>query len=362
MIATFPHMGHLHVIIRTLFEELGIPTLPPPENTRRTLEIGAEHSPETVCLPFKLSLGNFMEALQAGADTIVTCGGIGPCRLGYYAEVQRGILQKQGYTFDMIILEPTAGSLISAVRRIVKGKSLGEIYKAFQIANCKMTVLDELEAQLRKVRAVEVHKGSANQCWQQILNDIKAARGVEDIRQIYQTSAQILAAIQRNEEINPLNIGVVGEIYLMLEPFANLRLELKLAELGAAVCYTQSLTEYVRLHLLGLKKNRLQFQALMQQAGKFLKYPVGGHGVKTIGNAAMARDHAFDGVIQVLPFTCMPEVIAKNILPSVAALSGIPVLSLTFDEQSGEAGLMTRLEAFIDLLGSHKNRALSLNL
>lgn len=356
MIATFPHMGHLHIIIKTLFEELGIPTLPPPENTLRTLEFGAAHSPETVCLPFKLSLGNFMEALQAGADTIITCGGIGPCRLGYYAEVQRGILRQEGYAFDMIVLEPNVGSFFSAVRRLVKGKSFSDIYKAFQIGNCKMIVIDELESQLRIVRAVELHRGSADNCWQRFLIDLEDAREIEDIRQIYQASSQALVAVQRNETKNPLNIGVVGEIYLMMEPFANLRLEHKLARLGASVHYTQSLTEYVSLHLLGLHQYRLQFQAIIQQAGRFLKYPVGGHGLKTIGNAAMARIHAFDGIIQVLPFTCMPEVIAKNILPSVAAVSGTPVLSLTFDEQSGEAGLMTRLEAFIDLLSNRKNR------
>jgi len=52
----------------------------------------------------------------------------------------------------------------------------------------------------------------------------------------------------------------------------------------------------------------------------------------------------------MFPFTCMPEIVAKNILPKVSNDMDIPVLSLAFDEQSGEAGIVTRLEAFIDLL------------
>ena len=50
-----------------------------------------------------------------------------------------------------------------------------------------------------------------------------------------------------------------------------------------------------------------------------------------------------------MPFTCMPETIAKSILPQVSRDLGIPVLSLVIDEMTGRAGVATRLEAFTDL-------------
>jgi predicted nucleotide-binding protein (sugar kinase/HSP70/actin superfamily) len=46
----------------------------------------------------------------------------------------------------------------------------------------------------------------------------------------------------------------------------------------------------------------------------------------------------------------MPEIIADSILPNVVKDFDIPLLTLVIDEQSGRAGLVTRLEAFIDLL------------
>ena len=55
-------------------------------------------------------------------------------------------------------------------------------------------------------------------------------------------------------------------------------------------------------------------------------------------------------MIHLSPFTCMPEIIAKSILPQVSKDLNIPVLSITVDEHTGEAGVITRLEAFIDLL------------
>jgi predicted nucleotide-binding protein (sugar kinase/HSP70/actin superfamily) len=61
------------------------------------------------------------------------------------------------------------------------------------------------------------------------------------------------------------------------------------------------------------------------------------------------RRHGFDGVVHIMPFTCMPETIAKSILPRVSRDVGIPVLSLVIDEMTGKAGVATRLEAFVDL-------------
>ncbi len=65
----------------------------------------------------------------------------------------------------------------------------------------------------------------------------------------------------------------------------------------------------------------------------------------------------YDGMIHIFPFTCMPEVIAKNILPQVSRDAGIPVLSMAFDEQTGVAGVVTRLEAFTDLLHYRRGKA-----
>ena len=65
-----------------------------PEPTRRTLERGAQHSNDFVCAPFKHILGDYIEALERGADVLVQFAG--PCRLGYYGELQESILHDMG--------------------------------------------------------------------------------------------------------------------------------------------------------------------------------------------------------------------------------------------------------------------------
>lgn len=70
------------------------------EPTRRTLEIGSQHSNDYVCAPFKHIMGAYIEALDAGADVLMQF--TGPCRLGYYGELQESILRDMGYDFEML--------------------------------------------------------------------------------------------------------------------------------------------------------------------------------------------------------------------------------------------------------------------
>ena len=50
----------------------------------------------------------------------------------------------------------------------------------------------------------------------------------------------------------------------------------------------------------------------------------------------------------------MPEIVAKSILKTVERDIKIPIMTLVVDEMTGEAGFLTRLEAFIDLISRRK--------
>jgi predicted nucleotide-binding protein (sugar kinase/HSP70/actin superfamily) len=50
----------------------------------------------------------------------------------------------------------------------------------------------------------------------------------------------------------------------------------------------------------------------------------------------------------------MPEIVAQSILPAISEKEGIPCMTMWFDEQSGQAGVNTRLEAFIDMVRRQK--------
>lgn len=356
MLITFPHMGDMSIVLKTLFTGLGCQVSVPPPISKRTLELGMKYSPEAVCLPFKVNLGNFIEALEQGADTLVTCGGIGPCRLGYYAEIQRSILQDLGFHFAMIVVEPAIGNILKQLHQIAPGQSLGSIYSAFRLAIAKMNALDTIQRKVHVLRPREIQPGQSDALRHQAVIAIDAARDLTALAAVRQETETKLSSIKLRPNIKPLRIGIVGEIYVMLEPFMNQALDRHLGNLGVEVHQTMFLSDYVNGHLLRKQEYLKRLQQLAGLAQPYLHHTIGGHSLKTIGCTVNMGQENYDGVIHVFPFTCMPEVVAKNILPKVSRDAGIPVLSLTFDEQSGEAGLITRLEAFVDLLEYRRSK------
>ncbi len=349
MSVTFPHMGTLHIVLKALLTALGVRAVPPPPTSKTTLEIGARYSPETACLPFKTTLGNFIQALGAGADTILTCGGQGPCRLGYYANIQRDILRDLGYKFSMIVIEPDIASVWQALRRLTPG-GLRPVWPAFRLAGAKLRALDAIEQAACRARPRAAVAAAVDAERLGALAAVDAAATPAAVEGAVATSLRRLASLPAGGWPEPLRVGLVGEIYVMLESCVNGDLIRRLGQMGVEIHPTMLLGDYVATHILRDRAALRRSTAVVDAAAPFLGHYVGGHGIKSIGYTAAMGRTGFDGMIHVFPFTCMPEIIAKNILPGVSEKAGIPVLSLAFDEQTGEAGTVTRLEAFVDLL------------
>ncbi|MCL4515128.1 MAG: CoA protein activase [Firmicutes bacterium] len=360
-------MGTLYIPIKALFENLGLSVVIPPPPSKRTLALGGRYAPEFACLPMKLNIGNYLEALEAGAEVIIMGGGTGPCRFGYYAQVQNEILKDLGYQFEMIVLEPPQGHVLELYRKIrelVGSLSLRDLKYAIQLAWDKVLAIDRLQVEVHRLAGREVERGRVNREFEAGLGAIDRANSFAAIRQAAEESLLKLKAVKvRPPAQKPLRVGIIGEIYMVLEPFANLEVEKHLAEMGVEVVRKIFLGEWVRDHLflnpfrLGRERARL-----LKLARPYLGHFVGGHGLETIANTVEMAGEGVDGVIQIAPFTCMPEIVAESILPRVSQDHGIPSLTLYLDEQSGEAGLLTRLEAFVDLLRRRNLAPLNANL
>ena len=65
---TTPLMGTVQYIIEDLCARWDREYIVPPPNTAKTMKLGVQHGPETACLPLKLTIGNLIEGLEAGAD------------------------------------------------------------------------------------------------------------------------------------------------------------------------------------------------------------------------------------------------------------------------------------------------------
>lgn len=355
----FPHMGHLDIVVKSILENLGQEVIVPPPTSRRTLSLGVRHSPEFACLPFKVNLGNFIEALEKGADTLLMVGdsGKGSCRLGFYARIHQIILRELGYDFRMITLSNRAGGeFVGGLADLGRDKSRKEIVSAFWLGWRKMRLCEQTERRSHRIRPYEVSRGETTRVYRQVIKMIDEAKNISQLREVRRESRVLFGQIEGDRDRRPLRIAVTGEIYVVWEPFVNLNIETKLGEMGVEVERCLWLSENIlhRIHL-DFCNWRSKSRAL-KAAEPYLGYDVGAECNVSVGNTVITKRRGYDGLIHLMPFTCMPEIVAQSILPKVSRHYDMPVLTFILDEHTGEVGMVTRLEAFVDLLRRRREK------
>lgn len=234
----FPIFGHYSCPVRYFVENaLDLEFVRQPDMTRRTIEIGAKYSPDMVCTPYKITLGSLIEALEAGADTIITTMGL--CRLGYYGELQEQTLRDLGYDFEVVnFAEYTTGSnrdYYKALKKMnpkLKAVTAGKV----GLVSVKMAeYLDELEELYYQRCGFEQTKGAHKKAWDAMYKRMWAANSKEEVEAAYHRCKQAFAEIPMKEDELDLKVGVIGEYFTVMDAFSNLDLEQTLADMGVSV-------------------------------------------------------------------------------------------------------------------------------
>ncbi|WP_026894063.1 CoA protein activase [Clostridiisalibacter paucivorans] len=357
---TFPHMGNVYIAIKGVLEDLNQEVILPPRCSKRTLEIGTKYSPESICLPLKINIGNYIESIEKGADTIIIVGSNGPCRFGLYSLLEKNILMDLGYNVDVISFDPPNGNynlLFKNIEKITGTKNMYQVLKKVNIGKKILKDMDNLMDISNKKRAHAYEKYKVDNRMNSFYQSIEYVHGSNEILNLIDNTIKDISIIEENKEKDCLKVGIIGEIYTIIEPFVNLEIEKKLGHMGVEI--EKSLTPYKWVeHHWG--KGRLgigEEVRKIKEAKPYLSTLVGGHGRETVGSAVLYAKKGFDGIIHILPLNCMPEIVAQTILPTVEKDYSVPILTLIVDEMTGEAGYNTRLEAYIDLLKKRREHA-----
>lgn len=159
-----------------------------PEPTRRTLERGAQHSNDFVCAPFKHILGDYIEALERGADVLVQFAG--PCRLGYYGELQESILRDMGYEFEMLNFATVTGKPMQKYLTICKEKvnpnlSISQGVKQFLALFKMIECLDSYNDAYLAKAGFEVEPGSFKRARDTFFADMRTVTNLSQITSAY---------------------------------------------------------------------------------------------------------------------------------------------------------------------------------
>lgn len=345
-IASFPHMGNYARVLRDLAKLVECDVLLPPPITQRTLELGARHSPEFVCVPFKYNLGNFIEALDAGATVLIQAGG--GCRFSYYGEVQEAILRHLGYDFDFVQISSSLDTrgIVSFVRRHNPRVKRRDVIEILQLTLAKVRALDRIEDAVRRTIGFEVEEGSFDAAFEAFLGELEAAETLSAVEAIETEHRSRIDALPIDRPEDCLRVGVVGELYVLMEPFSNMNVERYLARRGIEVHRFCTVTSLVDHALEG----RGNIARMTEKTEPYVRYHVGAEGTESVYLTLSLMEQGFDGVVHLKPFGCMPEVNAMSALQRISRENSFPVLFMSYDAQTSETGVLTRVEAFADML------------
>ncbi len=363
MKVSFPNMGQI-TAYKKVIEFFGHEAIVPERPTQRTFDLGVLHSPEFICYPSKVMAGTYIEACEKGAEVIISSGGSGPCRAGMYCEIHRRILKKLGYKTEIIIFDSffkAPGLFIKNINRIRNGRSVFSAARFARYIIKMIEFLDTIEKDIKKRRAYEVNKGDFDKCLKQINEMFYNTSGLRELKKVNKVALEMVKAVplKEIEENKKLRLGIVGEIFVVMDSATNMNIESRLNALGVEVTSTQYISDWI-YHNIMPKPLRHDEHHRMDLAGKkYTTCNIGGHHLGNIGWIEHFAKEGYDGIVHLMPFGCLPELVTRNMSHKLSEQFDIPILTMSIDEQNGEANTQTRLEAFVDLCAGRKRSKLA---
>lgn len=359
MKVSFPHMSPV-IVYKKLMEMLGHEVIMPPTPTQKTIDLGVKYSPEFACFPLKVILGSYIEAIEKGAQVIVTSGGDGPCRAGYYGELHSRILKNLGYDVEIIVLDalfPNFNDFMKKALKIKGKSSIAHVLKTLKVVYRQVNAIDRMDKRISMIRAYEVNEGDCDKAWEKILDLFDKVYSVKEVEAAEVEANRILDDIPvvKVSDKNRIKVGIVGEIYVVMEASINMEMQKLVGSLGAETERSQYLSDWVEHNIIPKMFRNKKVENIIKKGEEFIEIEIGGHAKENVGFIKDFSERGFDGIIHLMPFGCLPELVTQSILPSMTESMDIPVLTIPIDEQTGKANNLTRIEAFIDLLKSKKN-------
>ena len=379
-----PYMTDQALAVAAAFEACGVAAQVLPETTEESLRIGRRFTSGRECYPCILTTGDMVAwtrrpDFDRDRSAFFMPGGSGPCRFGQYNRFHRLVLDEIGLQ-DVPIYSPVQDQAMYG--------ELGIIGKTFVRLGWRGVVaVDFLQKALWEIRPYEAVPGEADRVYKRYLEEIcgELRRGNGEIFPIVEKARESFAAIPRQGSDDRPLVGIVGEIYIRSNPFANEQLIRRLEALGAVVwmppisewlLYINTVSKrhsvrdgqwgnYLRTALKEWFQRRDEhrmegiFQGLVRNvheptipetlrlAAPYIHDSFEGEAILSLGKSQDFHRKGVSGIVNVGPFTCMPGTIVMGVLKRFREEHGqLPVLNLFFDGQ-GETSTQNRLEAFM---------------
>ena len=314
---------------RAFFEELGAETVVSPQTTKETLAQGASRVVADTCLPVKVFLGHvlslvgecdymFIPVIRSIKPKVYNCSKF----LGL-PDMTRAVIPESPPILEIEIdLNKGKGGLYQAIYRLGRKFSLNP----FKIRRAAKAALKAYSDYLELMYSQQLTPSEA----------IARISGVPDIEPVASNHSQAEAK---------LVVALIGHPYLLHDEYINHGIIQRFEKMGARVKTPEMLTP---------DELEAATTSLVGKAYWTYEDEVVGAGEHYLGSGV-------DGVIGLMAFGCGPDSVMMDMVAKRASrLKSTPFMSLTLEEHQSPAGILTRLEAFLDMVQLRKQKRVEL--
>lgn len=296
---------------KAFFEELGVEVVVSGETTKTTLDLGVRATVDEACLPVKLLIGHLAELKEQNVDFLLVPRVVSVERKRYLCPKFLGLPEMVRNSLEdlpeLIDIEINVHKRYRETRRNLARLAARLSGRPFALS-----------------RAMQAAKKA------QAAYEASLRRGLAPIDLLFPPGGD------QEQGEKKIRIGLIGHVYNVNDPFISMNMIERLRSLGAEVVTPEMLAP----------------EDICRGAAKFTKDIFWTFGKEQLGAARhLLEEKSIDGLVLVASFGCGPDSLTCEMVERLYKReSDVPVLLLTLDEHTGEAGIVTRLEAFTDML------------
>jgi predicted nucleotide-binding protein (sugar kinase/HSP70/actin superfamily) len=318
-----------HPLWRTFFGELGAEVVVSPESNRGTVTRGVALAENELCLPVKLAFGH--------AASLV-----GECDVLFVPRVVS--VEGGAYTCPKFLGLPDMLRAADLELPPILAPTINLRTSRHSFKRAMAEAGDFLGAGPREIRSAFSHGMAQLERYERLmrsgLTPVDIEDGIEDPAELV---AAHDAAHTEPAGGDGVTIGIVGHPYNLYDRHVSMNLVRRLRSHGVHVRSPEMLSP----------------SDVADEASRLPKELFWTYEKEVVGAAFhWANSGSVDGIIYMLSFACGPDSIVQVLVEhEIRRNTTMPMMSLVVDEHSAEAGLVTRLEAFLDMLRWRKGQA-----
>ena len=150
--------------------------------------------------------------------------------------------------------------------------------------------------------------------------------------------------LSKKKQKGDLKFLLLGHAYNIFDTFINLDFQKKLQDQAVEVLTIENLPEAIFKTPVIINKRLRNYWRHEEEIMQSIRYFL------TKGRGEI------DGVIFLISFACGPDSLISELIMRDMKVVGLPFLEITMDEHSGEAGLLTRVESFVEMVRRKKKK------